>query len=84
MLDWLFRPSCPCVAAKAWVETRLDWLAGEFDDSAFTGRRVVLPTPAFFPDPEWARHLTGDARADLKQGLRYLHATGDSTYRPTP
>ena len=51
MLDWLFRPSCPCdAAAKAWVETRLDWLAGEFDDSAFTGRRVVLPTPEFFPD----------------------------------
>ena len=250
MLDWLFRPSCPCdAAAKAWVEGRLDWLAGEFDDSAFTGRPVALPTPGFFPDPydgseksvrqlldrvcdfmdvlpelvelrlvdnlpkvglvneaghelpgaagtyyegprqfvvtidrselqnptglvgtvahelaharllgegrvareafdnelltdltvvhfglgiflansprhwdsgytkwpgtdwhkpeymtppmvgwalahlawfrgeerpEWARHLTGDARANLKQGLRYLHATGDSTYRPTP
>jgi len=52
MLDWLFRPSCPCDAeAKAWVEARLDWLAGEFDDSAFTGRRIVLPTPEFFPDP---------------------------------
>ncbi len=52
MLDWLFRPSCPCdAAAKAWVEERLDWLAGEFDDSAFTGRPVVLPTPEFFPDP---------------------------------
>ena len=51
MLDWLFRPACPCdVAAKAWVEERLDWLAGEFDDSAFTGRRIVLPTPEFFPD----------------------------------
>ena len=51
MLDWLFRPSCPCdAAAKAWVEERLDWLAGEFDDSTFTGRRVVLPTPEFFPD----------------------------------
>src|SRR5438270_9899995 len=52
MLHWLFRPSCPCdPAAKAWVEERLEWLAGEFDDSAFSGRRVVLPTPEFFPDP---------------------------------
>lgn len=52
MLDWLFRPSCPCdPAAKAWVEERLQWLAEEFDDSAFSGRRIVLPTPAFFPDP---------------------------------
>jgi len=52
MLDWLFRPSCPCdSAAKAWVEERLDWLAQEFDDSAFSGRRIVLPTPEFFPDP---------------------------------
>jgi len=32
--------------------------------------------------PEWSRHLTGDARANLKQGLRYLDATGDSTHRP--
>src|SRR5262245_39145141 len=52
MLDWLFRPSCPCdPAAKAWVEERLEWLADEFDDSAFSGRRIVLPTTEFFPDP---------------------------------
>lgn len=52
MLDWLFRPSCPCdPAAKAWVEERLSWLADEFEDNAFTGRTLVLPTPDFFPDP---------------------------------
>jgi len=52
MFDWLFRPSCPCdSAAKNWIEERLEWLAGEFDDSAFTGRKVILPTPTFFPDP---------------------------------
>jgi hypothetical protein len=51
MLDWPFRPSCPCdPAAKAWVEKRLAWLADEFEDSAFSGRRIVLPTPEFFPD----------------------------------
>lgn len=52
MLGWLFPPSCPCdPAAKAWVEERLAWLAEEFDDHAFNGRRIVLPTPEFFPDP---------------------------------
>jgi hypothetical protein len=52
MLSWLFRPTCPCdPAAKEWVEERLQWLAEEFDDSAFSGRRLVLPTPEFFPDP---------------------------------
>ncbi len=52
MLGWLFRPSCPCDAsAKNWIEERLEWLAVEFNDSAFTGRTVVLPTPEFFPDP---------------------------------
>ena len=52
MFGWLFRPSCPCdPAAQAWVEERLLWLAEEFDDSAFSGRRVVLPIPRFFPDP---------------------------------
>lgn len=52
MFDWLFRPSCPCdPAAKQWVEERLEWLAVDFEDSAFTGRRIVLPTGDFFPDP---------------------------------
>ena len=52
MLAWLFSPTCPCdVAAKTWVEQRLAWLAKEFHDSAFSGRRIVLPTHDFFPDP---------------------------------
>lgn len=32
--------------------------------------------------PEWVRYLNGGARANLKQGLRYLLATADSWYRP--
>jgi hypothetical protein len=52
MFGWLFHPACPCdPAAKTWVEDRLEWLHDEFDDSAFTGRRIVLPTNQFFPDP---------------------------------
>jgi hypothetical protein len=51
MFGW-FRPTCPCdPAAKEWVEERLQWLSEEFEDSAFAGRPVVLPTPDFFPDP---------------------------------
>ena len=52
MFDWLFKPSCPCdPAAKEWIEERLDWLTAEFDDHAFNGRRIVLPTREFFPEP---------------------------------
>ncbi len=52
MFGWLFPPSCPCdSAAKAWVEYRLQWLTEEFEDHAFNGRRLVLPTRDFFPDP---------------------------------
>ncbi|MCI0464656.1 MAG: hypothetical protein L0Z62_47635 [Gemmataceae bacterium] len=32
--------------------------------------------------PAWARHLNMEARANLKQGLRYLWETGDSAFRP--
>jgi hypothetical protein len=32
--------------------------------------------------PSWARHLGWGARANLKQGLRYLQATGDSAFKP--
>ena len=52
MLRWLFPPSCPCdPAAKAWIEERLQWLSEQFDDHAFNGRPLVLPSPEFFPDP---------------------------------
>lgn len=51
MLGWL-RASCPVDwAAKNWIEDRLQWLAEQFDSSAFTDKPVVLPTPEFFPDP---------------------------------
>jgi hypothetical protein len=51
MLRWLFPNACPCdSSAKAWVEERLQWLSEEFDDHAFNGRRLVLPTAEFFPD----------------------------------
>jgi hypothetical protein len=51
MFGW-FQPSCPCDRhAKEWVEERLQWLIEEFDDTAFSGRRIVLPTQQFFPDP---------------------------------
>ncbi|REK09852.1 MAG: hypothetical protein DWQ37_17225 [Planctomycetota bacterium] len=47
----MFPSTCPCdPAAKAWIERRLHWLADEFDDHAFNGRRLVLPTADFFPD----------------------------------
>jgi hypothetical protein len=32
--------------------------------------------------PAWAKHLKWALRAVLKQGLRYLHATADSTFKP--
>ncbi|MEX0774331.1 MAG: hypothetical protein WD042_01315 [Phycisphaeraceae bacterium] len=52
MLGWLFQPVCPCdIAAKAWVEERLQWLDEEFTDSVFNGRPIVLPTRDFFADP---------------------------------
>lgn len=51
MFGWLSRPTCPCdVSAKNWVEQRLAWLCNEFDDHAFNGRPLVLPTAEFFPD----------------------------------
>lgn len=32
--------------------------------------------------PPWARYLNSSAKANFSQGLRYLFATGDSTFRP--
>jgi hypothetical protein len=32
--------------------------------------------------PGWAKHLSSGARANLRQGLRYLQETKDSSYKP--
>lgn len=32
--------------------------------------------------PAWAQHLGSSLRANFKQGLRYLKATGDTKYDP--
>jgi hypothetical protein len=75
MFGW-FRPTCPCdPAAKAWVEERQQWLSEEFEDSAFAGRPVVEPTPAFFPD-----HYDGSKRAArvlLDQVCSYMGVVPD-------
>jgi hypothetical protein len=34
--------------------------------------------------PRWSRHLEADGKSYLKQGLRYLRKTGDSTFKPQP
>jgi hypothetical protein len=76
MLGW-FRPTCPCdPAAKAWVEDRLRWLSGQFDEHAFNGRPLVLPTPAFFPDSyDGSRRA---ARALLGRVCTYMGVDRDS------
>lgn len=85
MFGW-FRPSCPCdPQAKAWVEERLRWLHDEFDDTAFTGRRIVLPIAEFFPDPydgseEAVRALLGRVCGymDVAPDLVELEFTNDA------
>ncbi len=51
MFGW-FSPQCPVdVAAKQWIEQRLDWLSTQFGRDVFTRRAVILPTEDFFPAP---------------------------------
>lgn len=65
----LFRPCCPCdSAAKAWIEKRLRWLSEQFEDSAFSGLPVVLPTSHFFPD-----HYDGSEAAVRRMLNRVCH-----------
>src|SRR5262249_20169098 len=52
MFGWLFPAKCPVgPERKAWLESGLNWLGGQFGASRMLGRPVVLPTPEFFPDP---------------------------------
>ena len=58
---WLSRARCPCdVAAKCWIEERLKWLDERFEDNAFQGTPIILPTRRFFPDPfDGSDHAVG-------------------------
>ena len=50
MFGW-FKPTCPLdLAAKQWVESRLQWLSGQFGRDVFVRRAVIQPTDEFFPD----------------------------------
>ncbi len=45
-------PRCPLATRdKVWVERRMLWLARRFGADRLRTAPVVLPTPAFFPDP---------------------------------
>ena len=46
----LFRPSCPVdPASKAWVESRLFWLARTLGHATLGRIKVVRPTPENLP-----------------------------------
>lgn len=47
----LFRPTCPCdLAAKRWIEDKLNWLSRQFGLHILLERSAILPTVEFFPD----------------------------------
>ena len=50
MFKWFSNRSPLDSQAKCWIETKLQWLAGQFGLEVFTSRDVVLPTPECFPD----------------------------------
>ena len=49
-MGW-FTPSCPVTTyEKAWVESRMGWLADKLGIERLLKARVVLPTAEFFPE----------------------------------
>ncbi|MBM4088066.1 MAG: hypothetical protein FJ276_01360 [Planctomycetes bacterium] len=50
MLQWFF-PRAPLEPVeKAWVETRMQWIAEQLGASRLLNAKVVVPTPEFFAD----------------------------------
>lgn len=73
---WWSRPRCPCdPAAKAWVEERLQWLSEQFEDSAFNGLPVILPTDRFFPDAYDGSQAS--VRTMLNRVCRFMEVDAD-------
>ena len=71
MFGW-FRAKCPVdMAAKTWIEQRLQWLDGQFPQSAFNDKPMVLPTAQFFPDP-YDGSEAGSAGAMLDRVCDYM------------
>lgn len=64
-MAWWGRPACPVRQVEQdWIETRLDWLQGQFGDGRLRGT-VVLPTDEFFPGEY--RGTRADVRAVLER-----------------
>lgn len=72
-----------------------DWRSADSTWPGTTFRRPEYLSPPMFgwalahlawfrgeDRPDWARHLSGGARTNLREGLRYLITIGDSSYRP--
>jgi hypothetical protein len=75
MFGW-FRPTCPCDdEAKAWIEKRLIWLSEQFPHNAYNGRKIVMPTHDFFPEPYDGTKKA--ARALLNRVCTYMDVDPD-------
>lgn len=72
MFAWLRRTAaCPVDdETRAWLERRMGWLTDQFGVERLRSARVVLPTPAFSPDPYDATE--DDARVLLDRVCGYL------------
>jgi hypothetical protein len=75
---------------RAWTSTMGKWPGTELRMPEYMSGPMygwALAHLAWFrgeTKPTWSNHLSMAARVNLKQGISYLLATGDSTYRPSP
>jgi hypothetical protein len=70
-LSWFIAAKCPVDAeTKEWIEDSFNWLIDELSAETLLANEVVLPTPAYFPDP-----ITGkprDVRRFLERVCGYM------------
>ena len=73
---------------RDWMSGYTTWPGTELKKPEYMNRPMygwALALLAYFRDerrPSWAAHLGRFARLEVEQGLRYLEATGDTSYRP--
>ena len=73
MFGWFrSKPTCPVPPpARAWIETRMRWLVGEFGLPAARNAPAILPTPEFFPEKYDASDEAG--RVLFERVCRFMH-----------
>jgi tetratricopeptide (TPR) repeat protein len=76
MFGWFAPKISVDASTKRWVEARMGWLLGQFDETRTLQTPMILPNEEFYPDPYDGTEEAG--RTIFERTCRYMGIASDS------